>query len=117
MLTALVLIFSAAGMPDFTPCTRERATPEMRVPGEFGKRDSGPAVQAHQRIRGQVHRRWDEQSNWLYRSSAAQSRGTPRIRCHGPDQGIGGQEKRNVTEVGSKYASFRVIGIEGVEPK
>ena len=27
------------------------------------------------------------------------------------------KETRNVTEVGSKYASFRVIGIEGVEPK
>ena len=27
------------------------------------------------------------------------------------------KEKRNVSEVGSKYASFRVIGIEGVEPK
>jgi uncharacterized protein (DUF1330 family) len=27
------------------------------------------------------------------------------------------KEGRNVTEVGSKYASFRVIGVEGVEPK
>jgi uncharacterized protein (DUF1330 family) len=27
------------------------------------------------------------------------------------------KEKRNAIEVGSKYASFRVIGIEGVEPK
>jgi uncharacterized protein (DUF1330 family) len=27
------------------------------------------------------------------------------------------KEQRNVTEVGSKYATFRVIGIEGVEPR
>ncbi|HEY2531304.1 MAG TPA: DUF1330 domain-containing protein [Xanthobacteraceae bacterium] len=27
------------------------------------------------------------------------------------------KEKRNVADVGSKYASFRVIGIEGVEQK
>jgi uncharacterized protein (DUF1330 family) len=27
------------------------------------------------------------------------------------------KEGRNVTEVGNKYASFRVIGVEGVEPK
>ena len=27
------------------------------------------------------------------------------------------KEGRNVAEVGSKYASFRVIGVEGVEPK
>jgi hypothetical protein len=27
------------------------------------------------------------------------------------------KEKRNVADVGSKYASFRVIAIEGVEPK
>jgi hypothetical protein len=27
------------------------------------------------------------------------------------------KEGRNVTEVGNKYASLRVIGVEGVEPK
>jgi hypothetical protein len=27
------------------------------------------------------------------------------------------KEKQNVAEVGSKYASFRVIGIDGIEPK
>ena len=27
------------------------------------------------------------------------------------------KEGRNVTEVGNKYASFRIIGVEGVEPK
>ena len=27
------------------------------------------------------------------------------------------KEQRNVTEVGNKYASFRVIGVEGVEQK
>jgi uncharacterized protein (DUF1330 family) len=27
------------------------------------------------------------------------------------------KEKQNVAELGSKYASFRVIGIDGVEPK
>ena len=27
------------------------------------------------------------------------------------------KEGRNVTEVGSKYASFRIVGIEGIEPK
>ena len=40
MLTALVLICSAAGMPDFKACTRERATSVMRVPTDFGN----PAV-------------------------------------------------------------------------
>jgi hypothetical protein len=36
MLTALVLICSAAITPDLRDCTRENATAVMRVPAEFG---------------------------------------------------------------------------------
>jgi hypothetical protein len=36
MLTALVLICSAAVTPDHGDCTRDNATTVMRVPAEFG---------------------------------------------------------------------------------
>ena len=36
MLTALILICSAAVTPDLGECTRTNATAEMRVPAEFG---------------------------------------------------------------------------------
>ena len=36
MLTALILICSAAVTPDIADCTRKNATAEMRVPAEFG---------------------------------------------------------------------------------
>ena len=35
MLTALILICSAAVTPDLEECTRKNATVEMRVPAEF----------------------------------------------------------------------------------
>jgi hypothetical protein len=36
VLTALILICSAAVTPDLGECTRKNATAEMRVPSEFG---------------------------------------------------------------------------------
>ena len=36
MLTALILICSAAVTPDLRDCTRDNATAVMRVPAEFG---------------------------------------------------------------------------------
>ena len=36
MLTALILICSAAVTPDLGECTRKNAAAEMRVPAEFG---------------------------------------------------------------------------------
>ena len=36
MLTALILICSAALTPDLRDCTRDNATAVMRVPAEFG---------------------------------------------------------------------------------
>ena len=36
MLTALILICSAAAIPDLGDCTRDNATAVMRVPAEFG---------------------------------------------------------------------------------
>jgi hypothetical protein len=36
VLTALILICSAAVTPDVGECTRKNATAEMRVPAEFG---------------------------------------------------------------------------------
>ena len=36
MLTALILICSAAVTPDLGECTRNNATAVMRVPAEFG---------------------------------------------------------------------------------
>jgi hypothetical protein len=36
MLTALILICSAAATPDIRDCSRENATAVMRVPADFG---------------------------------------------------------------------------------
>ena len=36
MLTALILICSAAVTPDVRDCTRDNATTVMRIPAEFG---------------------------------------------------------------------------------
>ena len=63
------------------------------------------------------HRRRDEQSDWLYRSPAIQSRGTPAFADMDTAKAFEDKQKRIETEVGGKYASFRVIGIEDVEQK